>query len=172
MILPRINLLPYAKRTRFQRYHGLTDIERFRAKIYELPSGCWIWTSNLNKGYGRFWTVKSGLVEAHRWSYEYYVGPIPDGLQIDHLCRVHSCVNPQHLEPVTQRENALRGYGMSGIYARRTHCKNGHEYTPENTHMMKSGRWCRTCDRETHRKRAAMKKAGILERVKPNDREG
>lgn len=79
--------------------------------------------------------------------YEAFVGPIPDGLQIDHLCRVRHCVNPAHLEPVTIAENVRRGA------AAQTHCKYGHEYTPENTVIHHGGRECRTCNRIRSRRR-------------------
>lgn len=90
-------------------------------------SGCWLWTKKIDSyGYGTIqskWKRK----KAHRVAYEFYRGPIPEGMKIDHLCRVRCCVNPWHLEPVTDKENVLRGVGISAAYARRTHCKNGHE---------------------------------------------
>jgi hypothetical protein len=95
--------------------------ERFEGWVSPEPnSGCWLWTSALTRdGYGQFMTDHSVL--AHRWSYEHYVGPIPAGLQLDHLCRVRSCVNPRHLEPVTNRENCYRG--LKGPTAT---CARGH----------------------------------------------
>jgi hypothetical protein len=88
-------------------------------------------------------------VGAHRWSYEALVGPIPPGLEIDHLCRVRNCVNPSHLEPVTKAVNILRGESMSARHARQTHCKSGHPFDAENTRMTTDGqRRCRTCDRQ------------------------
>jgi hypothetical protein len=83
-------------------------IERFETKYFIAPDGCWLWESAVNQnGYGRFWH-KNKTKKAHRVSYEIYVGPIPDGLQIDHLCRQASCVNPHHLDVVTQKENQRR----------------------------------------------------------------
>ena len=86
----------------------LTEKERFEAKFRPSSKGCWTWTANWhNKGYGLFKSLGK-TVKAHRFSYELYVGPIPEGLQIDHLCRNRTCVNPAHLEPVTNSENLLR----------------------------------------------------------------
>jgi hypothetical protein len=83
---------------------------------------------------------------AHRLFYEQLVGPIPDGLQLDHLCRVRHCVNPDHLEPVTQTANVLRGIGPTAVNAGKTHCVHGHPFTPDNTYINKQGnRHCRAC---------------------------
>jgi hypothetical protein len=94
-----------------KRIHG-DDEARFFSRVNGTPDGCWLWTAHVNPrtGYVQFRIGgRSGkMVLAHRWSYEHFVGPIPDGLQIDHLCRVRHCVNPSHLEPVTARENRLR----------------------------------------------------------------
>jgi hypothetical protein len=93
-----------------------TPYERFIAKV-EKTETCWLWLASKNpKGYGSFDTTY-----AHRWSYEYYKRPIPVGWQIDHLCKVTSCVNPDHLEAVTLEENLRRQHGSNGIY-----CKVGH----------------------------------------------
>lgn len=125
-------------------------IERFIAKVSIKENGCHEWTAYSGpNGYGRFYVAGRGAL-AHRWAYEYFVGTIPDGLQLDHLCRNRGCVNPAHLEPVTASENVRRG--RSGEVARSrfsliTHCPRGHEYTPENTYMGGSGRTCRTCKR-------------------------
>lgn len=81
-------------------------------------SGCWLWLGGLNPhGYGRF--KYRGHVYAHRWSYEHHVGPIPDGLTLDHKCGTPRCVNPAHLEPVTMRENILRGNGRAARNAKK-----------------------------------------------------
>jgi hypothetical protein len=122
-------------------------------------SGCWLWMASLDsKGYaqiniGTFGHAK--MCRAHRISYELHIGPIPEGLQLDHLCRVRSCINPTHLEPVTMLTNVQRGLGGSnggkarGAIARAaTHCTRGHEYTPENTLVSKRNhRFCRACQR-------------------------
>ena len=129
--------------------------ERFLAKIVA-PSvdDCWHWTAYTNeKGYGQF-HVDGRLVKAHRWSYEHFVGPIPEGLQIDHLCRVRNCVNPHHLEPVTGRENVLRGESPGAINAVKTHCPQGHPYDAENTYRWRGKRRCRTCRAQARAYRA------------------
>src|SRR5690348_8963192 len=104
-------------------------ITRFWSRTEADPNGgCILWSSTLtHDGYGRFYT-EGKIVMAHRFAYEALVGPIPEGLQMDHLCRVRSCVNPRHLEPVTARENALRGIGPAVKFGKRTHCGRGHPY--------------------------------------------
>ena len=116
-------------------------VERFTAKIGD-PAGpghigrsgevttCLPWVAHSDRfGYGQF-KVGGRVVLAHRFAYEMVVGPIPDGLQLDHLCRVRHCVNPDHLEPVTNRENALRGTGITSVHAAKVNCpKCGGPYT-------------------------------------------
>jgi hypothetical protein len=90
--------------------------DRFRERMQPTSTGCILWTGHLNwNGYGRV-TYKGRLAGAHRVAYEIFKGPIPDGLQLDHLCRVRNCVNPEHLEPVTPSENTLRGYRARAEY--------------------------------------------------------
>ena len=130
---------------------------------------CWLWTGYIPAdGYGRIRGVaKSGKqtkLVVHRVVYEALVGPIPTGLTLDHLCRVRHCVRPDHLEPVTIGTNVLRGVGIAAVNARRTHCRRGHEFTPENTHVRKDPRGemrrCRACDRaDAVRKRAVARAA-------------
>lgn len=125
-----------------------TREERFWAKV-EKSEGCWTWAASCySNGYGRF---DYGL--AHRIAYELVVGEIPEGLDLDHLCRNRRCVNPAHLEPVTRRENLMRGRTLVAAKAGQTHCKHGHEFTEENTHIRPNGtRSCRECSRIKYRR--------------------
>lgn len=125
--------------------------EDFWARV-DRSGDCWLWTGALVKGYGR--TAWQGEQRpAHRLAYELAIGPIPDGLVVDHLCRVPACVNPSHLEPVTQRENTLRGETIPARNAAKTHCRWGHPLSGENL-KMKAGKWrqCRECHRLEARK--------------------
>lgn len=133
--------------------------DRFWANVQKTEE-CWLWTGTTSPGgYGRF-SMDGRRHQAHRIAYEWAIGPIPEGLVLDHLCRNRACVNPEHLEPVTQRVNILRGVGLSAIAARATHCPKRHPYSPENTHITPSGfRRCRTC----HRQRAV----GVASRAVP-----
>jgi hypothetical protein len=139
-----------------------SDWVRFFRYVYK-KGACWSWRGPIGRnGYGTFSERVKGKHQArlaHRWAYEHMVGPIPAGLHLDHLCRRRDCVNPVHLEPVTARENLLRGNGFAAINARKTHCPHGHEYAPENLLTTKSGgRSCKTCHRDRERVRHAMKK--------------
>ncbi len=119
------------------------------------PSECWVWQGAMTGGgYGQIYTAESVWVKAHRFSYEHFVGPIPAGLQIDHLCRNRRCVNPHHLEPVPQRINILRGVSIVAQNARKTHCPQGHAYDALNTYHnpASGGRICRECGREYERR--------------------
>jgi hypothetical protein len=122
--------------------------ERFWGKVDKSPD-CWLWAAGLDQhGYGRFFlTKKEHYLLAHRVAYTMLVGPIPDGLQLDHLCRITRCVNPDHLEPVTARTNVLRSESWSAVNARKTHCPQGHEYTEANIYRRPKtgGRGCRAC---------------------------
>lgn len=107
---------------------------------------CWEFTRKPNSdGYAKL-TVGDRGIPLHRWAYEYFVGPIPEGLQLDHLCRVRHCVNPEHLEPVTNQVNGLRGEGFAAKQARQTHCKRGHLLEGDNLKPDKLGRRiCKAC---------------------------
>ena len=121
---------------------------------------CWLWTASKDgRGYGRF-RFGGRTQYAHRIAYEWLVGPIPGGLGIDHLCRVHNCVNPAHLEPVTQRENILRGNGVAAQHVRKTHCLRGHPLSGENLYVTPCGwRACLACKRECDQRRRARRRA-------------
>lgn len=96
--------------------------DRFLAKIDRDASGCWLWTGGtVRGGYGQFW-LNGKHVYAHRYAYETLVGPIPDGLQVDHLCRTPACVRPSHLQPVTCRENLMRGNTIAAAHAAGRDC--------------------------------------------------
>jgi hypothetical protein len=137
-------------------YVAPTQSERFWAKVKKGgPGECWEWTAYRDpNGYGRFNIGGQGpIVLAHRFAYEELVGRIPDGLDLDHLCRNPPCVNPGHLEPVTAQINNLRGVGPAAKHAAKTHCPYGHEYTEDNIYWHKKpngrkGRDCKTCIKE------------------------
>ncbi len=116
---------------------------------FTVGDGCWEWTaSRTTAGYGQT-SVAGKYRMAHRALYELLVGPIPNGLQLDHLCRNRGCVRPDHLEPVTQAENLRRGERWQ---QRKTHCPQGHEYDEANTYVTPSrptARYCRECNRVT-----------------------
>ena len=117
------------------------------------PDECWKFLGSTDKnGYGQVGVKIDGKAttrRAHRLVYEFLVGPIPDGLVIDHLCREPGCVNPAHLEAVTPRENIMRGEGVAAKHAATSHCPQGHLYDEGNTYIHPMGkRYCRTCARE------------------------
>jgi hypothetical protein len=145
----------------------MDELTRLLTRVQRGP-GCWLWTGATNdKGYGQVRRVRDGrsvIVYVHRLLYELLVGPIPEGHELDHIkangCTSTACVKvladehgPAHLEPVTHAENQRRGDGASGRNARKTHCDNGHEFTPENTARHALGhRVCIACRRANTRK--------------------
>ena len=112
--------------------------------------GCWTWRGLMRPdGYGLFYIGGYRKARAHRVAYQALVGPIPEGLELDHLCRNKACVNPDHLEPVTHRENVMRGESPAASRATVTHCPAGHGHDLANTRLSKRNqRHCRTCARE------------------------
>lgn len=128
-----------------------TPEERFFKYVHKTES-CWEWTgSKCQKGYGRFVLSRRTQIKAHRFSWQVVNGEIPKGLQLDHLCRNRGCVNPAHLEPVTNLENTLRGANFIAVHSRKTHCLNGHVFDENNTRVdIQNGRprrVCRKCQR-------------------------
>jgi hypothetical protein len=118
-------------------------------------SGCWIWAGHITKaGYGVYTKKVNGKRSvAHRVVYEEIMGPIPEGMTLDHRCRTRACVNPAHLEPVSMRTNVIRGTGPTAKNLRKESCKNGHPFTPANTWMYEGRRYCRECRRQADRLR-------------------
>lgn len=120
--------------------------ERFWGKVSVEPNtGCWLWTATCSGGYGRY-SLAGEMKNAHRVAYQALVGPIPKTLHMDHLCRVRSCCNPEHLEPVSPGENIRRG-DTGKLLADKTHCPQGHPYSGDNLFYDAGARKCRTCAR-------------------------
>ncbi len=141
----------------------LTLLERLLNLVSPDPfSGCWLWTGAVGStGYGCFRIASSrvprSLKPAHRVAYELLRGPIPALYELDHLCKVPTCVNPRHLEPVSRLENIHRSKWAT-FNADKTHCPRNHPYSPENTRIdkKKGGRLCRTCKLEKTRESRAL----------------
>lgn len=165
------------------------DLARFEALVSPEPmSGCWLWLGGGD--YSSFWADGHLTHVGHRVSYEHFVGLIPPGLTLDHKCRVHCCVNPAHLEPVTNHVNILRGIAPAALNARKTACPNGHPYevnsrgwricrqchgirTRANWKRAKAAGWRRTpaiLTPEQHRKRIEQQRRRRAERGASHDR--
>lgn len=148
---PDVNLRPELEMDEATRFWSSVEV-----------ADCWLWRSDVGRDrYGKFFCGKR-RVSAHRWAWKHLVGPIPDGLELDHLCKARKCVNPDHLEPVTHRENVLRSGNFVARYARRTYCVRGHPFDEVNTSMRKTthglARVCRKCaalSSRAHRARVA-----------------
>lgn len=125
------------------------DVARFWSKVDKSPT-CWLWTDRPNSsGYGLLGFRRELKAYAHRLAVHLTRGPIPAGMELDHICRVRHCVNPDHLEPVTHRTNGLRGIAPAAVNARKTQCIHGHEFSPANTYRNPNtgNRACRECRR-------------------------
>lgn len=163
-------------------------LERFVEKFTDIDpvSGCWHReTDPTRKGYGRF-SLEGRRYESHVASYMMFVAPVPEGMVIDHLCHDpdecdlgpkcphRSCVNPAHLKPETNHANCMRGTGPAAANARKTHCKRGHEFTPENTYTPPngSGRACKTCMYAWSIARSDGRKMGDAARAKTHCKHG
>jgi hypothetical protein len=127
----------------------LDVLERLADK-FTIGDNCWEWTAGCNNsGYGIAYVAPGKQKVAHRALYEELVGSIPEGLDLDHLCRNRRCVRPDHLEPVTRRENLRRGRTLAAVNTAKTHCHLGHELTAANVYLRpdRPGRLCRACRR-------------------------
>lgn len=133
------------------------------------PYRCWLWTAasagRPGAKYGRFFAGERSAgghpraAQAHRVAYELLVGPIPEGLEIDHLCRNTLCVNPDHLEPVSNLENQRRGFSPMQDQRKQTHCKRNHPFNEKNTYHWHGMRRCRVCQAEDTRRHREKKRA-------------
>lgn len=153
----------------FRATHTTSPAIRFWAKVNRdgpvsphRPDlgACWLWTAtsfpSKSGRYGKFNVTKRCPVLVHRWAWIDAYGPVPDGTELDHLCRTTLCVRPSHLEAVPHRINALRGQSPAALAAQRSTCIHGHAYTPENTHVtIRGDRRCRMCARLRIRARRA-----------------
>jgi hypothetical protein len=155
-----------------EELHSSTVAERLWPRFELKPdTGCWMWQGADNgKGYGQIW-MNGRMRRVHRIAYLLTFGPLPADKQIDHLCRERACLNPEHMQVVSNRENVARGNGPGALAARTNRCKNGHEFTPENTyHYTHSqskgggpGRRCNTCHAATNRAYKQRQKAALAQ---------
>lgn len=150
------------RRTKKQRE---TNAQYIMNRMVVEASGCWRWTGSTTGGYGQCNFLR-GERRAHRLAYRTFVGPIPEGLVLDHLCRNRSCVNPSHLEPVTNQTNVLRGTGSTAERARMTHCREGHPLERNPYRTSRNERWCRICQNQ----RKALSKQRLRAQKKEENR--
>jgi len=133
--------------------------ERLWSRVHKEPGGCWLWTGGFTRrGYGQI-RVNGRNTYVHRVTWSLAGRSLPEGMEIDHLCRVHNCVNPDHLEPVTHRENVLRGTGLSANHARKTRCIHGHPLDGLRIGLRAGARYCITCNREKARQQRIAQRA-------------
>lgn len=140
----------------------MDPVDRFMSKV-EVTDGCWEWSGAVqSSGYGNFWAGGVHYL-AHRFSYETFVGHIPDGFVIDHLCRNRTCVCPEHLEPVTQSKNVHRSpYTLVSLNSAKTECHKGHHLSGKNLYTCPSGtRYCKECRRRRDRDRWPRRKSEL-----------
>ena len=165
-------LLGQEKAREAKRLSSPSILDRFWAKVEKSPSpdGCWTWVGRVNnQGYGSISTMgrAASPILVHRFAYELLVGPIPEKMELDHLCRNRRCVNPAHLEVVTRSENCSRGdsgLAWALIQRKKTHCPQGHPYDLFNTYYDKNGgRQCRICRRERDKLSKRRQRAGLLQ---------
>lgn len=142
--------------------HNYADAAVRRTVLGGPDGSCWLFQGSLTNGYGKMGVVdetgKRRTVLVHRLVYEAYRGPIPKGLDLDHLCRERACCHPDHVEPVTRQTNLLRGETVTARRAAQTHCASGHPFDEENTYWWNNRRYCRACrvarNREARERRA------------------
>lgn len=127
---------------------------------------CWLWQGATTKGYGNIRRRRTNIA-VHRWAYEDAKGPIPPGMDLDHLCRVRNCVNPDHLEPVRRGVNVLRGATVAAENGYKTHCIRGHAFDVKNTRVNIDQFVHRSCKQCAADRKAARRAAGICSRC-PN----
>lgn len=138
--------------------------ERFASRYTVNEDGCWIWLGAARGAYGSFCYAAGRSMSAHRWSYQHFVGQIPEGYQIHHLCRVPACVNPAHLTPLSPREHARLENPMIRRNVESDTCVHGHPWTPENTYNFitprgGAGRCCRRCRADREQKRRSFSRS-------------
>jgi hypothetical protein len=146
-----MNKQPWSKHR--SAIYWLKAANRFWSNVNKTDT-YWLWTGpTMLSGYGYFAFGRDWKSAAHRLTYELFKGPIPEKLQLDHLCRNRLCVNPEHLESVTLKTNVLRGVGTTAVNARKTHCIHGHPLSRANTYISPTGhRSCRICNWERGRR--------------------
>lgn len=162
MRLSGVDLMRMA--TKFLTEHpGQEVMDRFWSKVDRQTEGCWKWKGSINGyGYGLFCFRGTSWI-ASRFVWQALNGPAPADMVVDHICNTRSCVRPDHLRILTDKANLLRGTGIAAKCARKTHCNQGHEFTPENTYVWKgTDRHCRTCHRQKANARNAKKRQQSL----------